>query len=155
MGTTELVSLLRASYDGDPWHGPSLAAVLDGIDAGLAARRPLVGRHSIWELVLHVTGWTCEVSRRLGGGEPALPAGGDWPAVASTEARSWANALRGLEDAHRALVDAVAALPDDRWSQPVGDLRDPALGTGTTMGEMIVGLAAHHAYHAGQIALLR
>jgi hypothetical protein len=63
--------------------------------------------------------------------------------------------LRGLEDAHRALVDAVAALPDDRWSQPVGDLRDPALGTGTTMGEMIVGLAAHHAYHAGQIALLR
>ncbi len=155
MRTTQLASLLRASYDGDPWHGPSLAAVLDGVDAGRAARRPLVGRHSIWELVLHLTGWTREVSRRLAGGEPALPSDGDWPPVASTDPQSWADALRGLEHAHRALVDAVAALPDDRWAQPVGDLRDPALGTGTTMGEMIVGLATHHAYHAGQVAMLR
>jgi uncharacterized damage-inducible protein DinB len=155
MRTSELASLLRASYDGDPWHGPSLAAVLDGVDAGRAVRRPVDGRHSIWEIVLHVTAWTREVSRRLAGGEPALPAEGDWPLVGSTDDQSWRDARRRLEQAHRTLVNAVAAGPDERWSQPVGDLRDPALGTGTTLGEMIVGLATHHAYHAGQIAILR
>ena len=36
----------------------------------------------------------------------------------------------------------------------VGSVRDPAAGTGVTYGTMIVGLATHHAYHAGQIALL-
>ena len=105
--------------------------------------------------MLHAGAWTREVSRRLAGGEPALPAEGDWPAVAKTDPGSWHDALRGLEEAHRALVDAVAAQPDERWALPVGDLRDSALGTGTTAGEMIVGLATHHAYHAGQVAILR
>ncbi len=36
----------------------------------------------------------------------------------------------------------------------VGDQRDTAEGTGITFGVMVVGLATHHAYHAGQIAML-
>jgi uncharacterized damage-inducible protein DinB len=155
MRTSELVGLLRDAYDGDPWHGPSLAAVLAGVDATYAARRPACGRHSIWELVLHVTAWTREVSRRLAGAAPALPLEGDWPAVGSTDVPAWQTALENLAEAHRALVAVVAAQPDDRWDVPVGDLRDAPLGTGTTTGGMIVGLATHHAYHAGQMAILR
>ncbi len=155
MRTAELVTLLREIYDGDPWHGPSLAAVLGGVTPEAAAARPIAGRHSIWEIVLHLAAWTREVSRRLAGGAPALPAEGDWPEVRSTDAGAWDDARQRLIYAHAALVDAVAKSADDRWQIRVGDLRSPALGTGTTAGEMIVGLAMHCAYHTAQIAILK
>jgi hypothetical protein len=154
MTTTELVDLLRHAWDGDPWHGPSLRAVLTRLDARTAARRLLADRHSPWELVLHMTGWTREVERRLGGALAGEPPEGDWPPVGDTSDAAWAAALDALASANRSLVDAVARQPDARWTERVGDQRDPAAGTGVSYGVMIVGLATHHAYHAGQIALL-
>jgi uncharacterized damage-inducible protein DinB len=155
MTTGELVDLLRDAYDGDPWHGPSLTAALAGISAAAAAAHPVAGRHSIWQLVLHVTGWTREVTRRLDGGAPTLPQGGDWPAVPDPPTpAAWTAALEALESAHRALEGAVAHGPHPSWEAMVGDQRDPEQGTGITYGTMIVGLATHHAYHAGQISLL-
>ncbi|HEY7818948.1 MAG TPA: DinB family protein, partial [Vicinamibacteria bacterium] len=53
--------LFRQAMDGQPWHGPSLAIVLQGVDARTAAARPIDGAHSIWEITLHLTGWTREV----------------------------------------------------------------------------------------------
>jgi hypothetical protein len=160
MTTSELLDLLRHAYDGDPWHGPSLKAVLTRVSAGHASVRPLSGRHTVWETVLHLTGWTREVERRIRtGAPPAQPEEGDWPATPPKPTRAaWTNALRGLEAAHRALEDTVSRAPRSRWAAivrtPAGKPRDPALGTGYSYGAMVVGLATHHAYHAGQIALL-
>jgi uncharacterized damage-inducible protein DinB len=155
MTTSELVDLLRHAYDGDPWHGPSLKAVLTGVSAEAAAARPVSGRHSIWQLVLHVTGWTREVTRRLDGGAPALPQGGDWPAVPDPPTpAAWTQALQALEAAHRELEETVARDTHPSWDAVVGDTRDPEQGTGVTYGTMVVGLATHHAYHAGQMAML-
>jgi uncharacterized damage-inducible protein DinB len=160
MTTSELLDLLRHAYDGDPWHGPSLKAVLTRVTAEGAAARPVRGRHTIWEVVLHLTGWTREVERRLGGAVPAHPEGGDWPAMpAQPTPAAWTRALRALEAAHRELEQTVARAPRSRWaaivrSPPANQPRDPALGTGYSYGTMVVGLATHHAYHAGQIAVL-
>jgi hypothetical protein len=160
MTTSELLELLRHAYDGDPWHGPSLKAVLTRVTAESAAARSVPERHTIWEVVLHLTGWTREVERRLGGGAPAQPEGGDWPAMPAQPTRAaWTRALRVLETAHRTLEQTVARAPRSRWaaivrSPAAGQPRDPALGTGYSYGAMVVGLATHHAYHAGQIALL-
>ena len=155
MTTAELVALLNHAYDGDPWHGPSVVAALAGIDAGVAQSRPLAGRHSIRELVLHLTAWTREVERRLDGLAPGEPRDGDWPDVGGTSDADWKAAQRALADAHRSLTANVAGQSDDRWPIPVGDTRSAPLGTGVTFGEMIVGLATHHAYHAGQITLMK
>jgi uncharacterized damage-inducible protein DinB len=154
MTTVELVDLLRHAYDGDPWHGPSLTSVLARCTAERAAAAVMPGRHSIWEIVLHVTGWTGEVAQRLGGSLAGEPPEGDWPAVASTSPEAWRQTLARLDAVHRSLLDAVAAQPDTKWIERVGDTRDPAAGTGVSHGVMIVGLATHYAYHAGQIALL-
>jgi len=159
MNTTELVELLQHAYDGDPWHGPSLRAVLQRCRAETAHVRVLEGRHTIQETVLHLTAWTREVERRLGGALAGEPAEGDWPDVpgeGDDGAREavWRASLDALAVAHRSLVAAVARQPDTRWSERVGDERDPAAGTGVSYGVMIVGLATHHAYHAGQIAIL-
>ena len=38
---------LRAAYNGDPWHGPSITGVLEGITAETAGQRPIPGAHTI------------------------------------------------------------------------------------------------------------
>lgn len=64
---------LRQVYDGDPWHGYSITAVLEGVDAETAALRSIPHGHTIWELVLHMTGWTREVASRVRGASPKPP----------------------------------------------------------------------------------
>jgi hypothetical protein len=152
----ELVDDLRRALDGDPWHGSSLAALLRGCTATEATHTSIEGVHSIWAIVLHLTAWTDEVRLRLGGKSPSTPPQGDWPAVPTraTDA-AWRGARSRLTSAHRALEAAVLELPPRRLDHLVGGLRDPALGTGTTYAGMVRGLIQHHAYHGGQIALLR
>ena len=145
---------LHNVYDGDPWHGPPITAVLAGVDAKTAALRSIPNGHTIWELVLHVTSWTREVTSRVRGASPKSPE--DWPAPKSESQESaWAAAKADLAAAQEELEIAVEALvPEDlmRW---IVDQREPALGKGQTVGTLIRGLIQHHTYHEGQIALLK
>lgn len=151
---------LERGFAGQPWHGPSVTAVLQGVTAAEAAARPLAGAHSIWEIVLHLTGWTREVARRLRGGAPALPEEGDWPAPPGegepAQELAWERAVATLGEAHRELLAALDAFPEERLRDQVGlGWPDLPLGTGVPYRVMLHGLAQHHAYHAGQIAVLR
>lgn len=145
---------IRRAYQGDPWHGPNLQSVLEGVTAEQAAAYPILGAHSIWELVLHLAGWTGEVERRLGGALAGAPPQGDWPAQGSGEA-DWKAALEALAEAHESLARAAEAFPSDRWDEKVGDERNPPLGTGVSFRATLHGVAQHAAYHAGQIIFLK
>jgi uncharacterized damage-inducible protein DinB len=146
---------LRSVYDGSPWHGSSITTILADIDAETAARRNIPNVHTIWELVLHMTGWTREVTARVRGGTPKSPPE-DWPQPRTAGGeKAWRAAREDLTAAHQELVRQVDSLePADlvRW---IGDERDPALGAGVTVGTLIRGLLQHHTYHQGQIALLK
>lgn len=146
---------IRMAYDGPAWHGPGLREILADVDAVQAAARPVAGAHTIWELVLHMTAWTREVSRRLGGGEPSLPPEGDWPAVGLVSDASWDATRAALADAHDMLARSVEAFPASRLAVGVGTQRDAPLGTGVSFAEMLHGLAQHDAYHGGQVSLLK
>jgi uncharacterized damage-inducible protein DinB len=149
-----LLDELRRAWDGDPWHGDPLRRVLQGITADQAAQRPVAQAHGIWELVLHLTSWTREVTRRLRDGVAREPEDGDWPVPGSGEGE-WKAALDALARAHAELVDAVAAFPPAELDHAVGAERDRPLGAGVTYAVMLHGISQHHAYHAGQIALLK
>jgi len=62
-----IVDQLKLAFEGEPWHGPALMEVLDGIDAKAALDRPIGKAHCIWELVVHLSGWEQVVSKRLQG----------------------------------------------------------------------------------------
>jgi uncharacterized damage-inducible protein DinB len=145
---------LARAYDGEPWHGPSLLALLGDVDAGMAAARPIEGGHTIMELVLHMAAWTGEVARRLRGSTPALPPEGDWPPPVEGE-DGWAQARDRLAIAQADALAALAACPEERLTAIVGQTRDPSVGSGLTYAAMASGLAQHHAYHGGQIGLLK
>ena len=150
-----LVDQIQRAHDGDVWHGSSVKDILRGVTHEQAARRPPNGAHSIWEIVLHMTGWRNEVARRATGQPSGEPAGGDWPAVGEPSAARWQAALRGLDDAHRKLTDVVRTLSDERMLQPTNDPRNRELGTGVTYYQLLHGIVQHDAYHAGQIAVLK
>jgi hypothetical protein len=152
-GMDALVALLEKNYDGEPWHGPSLKSVLDGIDAKTATARPVEGAHTIWELVRHLISWYNEVARRLNGSPAGEPLEGDWPDMADASEIEWARTLADLVDATDRLVEAVCRFPEERWHTPVNDPRNPA--SDITFFETTEGALQHSAYHAGQIRLLR
>jgi uncharacterized damage-inducible protein DinB len=150
-----IVDQLNREHSGDPWHGSPLASILEGIDAARAAANPAPGVHSIWEIVLHITGWKGEVRRRRGGAPAGEPEDGDWPAVTATSEDEWQRAISGLERAHRDLVAAVRDLPESRLFEPTNDPRSRPLGTGVSYYVLLHGIVQHDVYHAGQIAILK
>ena len=150
-----LIAELRRAHAGDPWHGPSRAALLSDVTPDVATWDPGAGAHSVWETVLHMRSWTREVARRALGGAPAEPADGDWPAVGATDAVAWREALESLDAAHEALIDVIRTMPTARFSERVGVSRDAALGTGISHRAMLYSLAQHDIYHSGQISLLK
>ena len=149
---------LKQGFDGDPWHGDSLMTILRGVTAETASRRPLSSGHTIWELVLHVTGWRREVAARMRGNAAGEPPAGDWPPApsggAATEA-AWRAAVADLAAAQRELLDAVRALDAARLHTAVNDARSREQGTGKSYAATLHGVAQHDAYHAGQISLLK
>jgi uncharacterized damage-inducible protein DinB len=145
---------LRRSLHGPAWHGPALLEALSDVSPREAQARPLAGAHSIAELAFHTLAWMEEVTRRLDGSAPSLPARGDWPT--DDAALPTVEAVRLLRLAGESLDRALAAFPPARLAEIVGGAeRDAPTGSGVTYAIMLHGLAQHNAYHGGQIAMLK
>ena len=151
----EFLDQSRRVLDGDPWYGAAIMEVLEGLTHEQAAARPIPNAHSIWELVLHMTGWVREVTRRLLQGDWREPEEGDWPAAPDPTAANWRTTLARLEEAHRGLSAALEKFPTGRLDEQLGRERSQSMGTGQTYAQMLHGILQHDAYHLGQIGILK
>ena len=135
------------------WHGgPSPIGALRGVTAEQAAWRPTPQRKSVWELALHIAYWKYTVHRHLvGGAQPRFPrAPANFPSQPDfPDEAAWATDVALLKREHERLVVAVRALPARRLDAV------PPEGRRWTYGELVLGIAAHDAYHTGQIQLLK
>jgi uncharacterized damage-inducible protein DinB len=152
---SRLIDQFDRAHDGDPWHGSPIKQILKGVTAEQAARRLPNGAHSIWELVLHVTGWRTEVARRATGEPAGEPAAGDWPPIGDPTAEAWAAALAALDDSHAQLVKVVRGMSDEHLLKATNDPRNRPLGTGVSYYQLFHGIVQHDAYHAGQMAIVK
>jgi uncharacterized damage-inducible protein DinB len=143
-----IVDQLRRSLEGDSWHGPSVSEILDGVTAAQAAAHPVSGAHSIWELLHHVTAWVRAVHSRVLGSATELEGEADWPPVRDTGERAWTAALEDLRRAQADLIATLGTLHDV-------DLRGPVPNRDYDRAHLLHGLTQHHAYHAGQMSLLK
>jgi uncharacterized damage-inducible protein DinB len=146
-----LLKALDQGYDHKSWHGPILKGALRGISAEQAAWRPEPSRHNIWELAVHAAYWKYSVLRRLRPEADRFPVpGSNWfsrPEGEPSE-KAWKADLALLAAMHRALREAAAALSD-------ADLDRIPEGSKTRLEDLILGVAFHDIYHAGQIQLLK
>ncbi len=152
--THRIADLVMAVVGGDPWHGPNTAALLRQVSCEEAASHLIPDAHSIWELVLHMTGWADEVRARLGGAEAGEPAAGDWAEVDEVSPAAWARAQTAFVQSHERLAAALRETRDAHLETPVLDHRDRAAGTGLSQYATLHGLVHHTAYHTGQIAMM-
>jgi uncharacterized damage-inducible protein DinB len=140
--------LLQSSYNGSPWHGPSLVQNLDGVTAAQAVQKPIPNGHCIWEIVQHVTAWINEVIKVLDGEQYAvLTPEQDWPAIAADDG-AWDAALGIMDSSQEALLGAVAELQEDKLWENVE-------GQEFSYYWLLHGVVQHSVYHAGQVGLLR
>jgi uncharacterized damage-inducible protein DinB len=140
---------LGLALEGEAWHGPSVLEVLEGVSAEQAAAHPIVGAHSIWEVVLHLCGTYDLVLRRLGGDGRQLTESEDWPPVPEPSEDNWSDAIRALKQLNEDLRCAVRSFPEERMDQPL--VPEPTY----TAYTQFIGVTQHNLYHAGQIALLK
>ncbi|MBX0291168.1 DinB family protein [Hymenobacter sp. HSC-4F20] len=155
--TELLLDQLRRAFDGDAWAGPSLQATVSGTSAAQAAAHPVVGAHSIWEIVLHLDTWLQIVRQRLETNQLIGPTDEqNWPPLPPTpDETSWQQAQAHLHAAHEQLLGAVARLQDTDLDRYLEAQPEYAAGTPGTYYVLLHGLVQHNLYHAGQIALLR
>jgi len=146
-----LVATIDQVYGRKGWHGTTLKGALRGVSPKQALWRPAPDRHCIWELVLHTAYWKYIVRRRLTGDRaltfPRAPS--NWPAIPErTDPKSWRADVDLLDREHQLLRSVVAQFPADRLSRRAPESQ-------WTYSETIHGIAAHDAYHTGQIQLLK
>ncbi|UCC44386.1 MAG: DinB family protein [Candidatus Zixiibacteriota bacterium] len=141
---------LKRSVEGEAWHGPALAELLREVTAEQAAQRPLKGGHSIWEIVLHLTGTANEILGRLDGiGRTEIPPEDDWPSQPDRPDESeWQAAVSRIRELHNQLDRRLSQLDDARMDTPIEE-------GFSTVYMTLHGHIQHNLYHAGQIALLR
>lgn len=146
-----LLDNLDRAFDKKSWHGPNLRGTIRRVDEATASWRPGKGRRNIWEIVVHAAYWKYAVRRRLlGEKRGSFPLkGSNWFArPASKTPTAWAADIALLDETHQALRRAIATLSP-------ADLQVTPASSKFNNGEIIVGIAAHDVYHAGQIQLLK
>jgi len=155
MSTTALAAtnkleqrILDESYGPGAWHGADLKAALADVSPEVAYWRPGPGRHNIAEIALHHAYTARSVRGRLLGvtPEPFVLEGDDWFALANDDALGWSTVLSA--------VDAE----QQRLGQIVKDFGRGAVGSPLTDEDrinLILGIACHAIYHAGQIQLIK
>lgn len=146
-----LLRLIDQAFDKPSWHGPNLRGCIRRVSPAVAAWRPDEARHSIAEHVVHAAYWKYAVRRRLRGEKRgSFPLkGSNWIARPDAlSADAWRADIALLDDAHRSLRAAIAALDP-------AELERTAAGRKVSNLKLITGIAAHDVYHAGQIQLLK
>ena len=133
-----LLKILDEAYGRKAWHGTNLRGSLRGVPPETADWRPAPGRHNIRELTVHCAYWKYTVRRRLTGEKRGTFArkGSNW----LPPSPSWEDDVRLLGAEHRALRSAIANASEQQLAKHE---------------RLIFGVAAHDAYHTGQIQLIK
>jgi uncharacterized damage-inducible protein DinB len=145
----QIVEELKLSFEGEPWHGPSLMEILESVDAKTAAARPIPDAHSIWELVLHIAAWEQAIRTRIAEKRALeLRDEQNFPRVTEVSEAAWRRTVENLQQNHRELIATVSGLTEAQLGEQVP-------GKPYDIRFMLHGAAQHTAYHGGQIALLQ
>ncbi len=143
-----IARLLKQTFEGTPYYGPSVLGALAGVTADVAARKPQWSAHCIWDLVAHLTAELIYARAIIDGtAGPWIAGTTTWPAITDTSDAAWQKAISDLKKANRALVRAVEQFTDDILDQK-------PIRVGGPFYLMLHGTMQHNIYHAGQISLL-
>lgn len=142
----DVEAALHGAFASEGWHGPTVLEALRGLRRGDADAKPAGAHHSIHELVRHIEHWEAVGADLVRSPGLNPEGGGDWKAPP----RAFGASVRRMRATHARLVRAVARLGDADLDRPT-----KSDAGSRPLAEVLHAIAAHAAYHAGQIRMLR
>jgi uncharacterized damage-inducible protein DinB len=142
----DLLDAFEGAFERRGWHGPSVLQALRGLSSEQAKKRPAGAHHSIHELVEHIAYWEERGIRYLAPRGSRARSARDW----ARPEHSFAASVARLKAIHARLIAAIEALGDSDLDRRISTGSGPM-----PLGRALHGVAAHAAYHAGQIGLLK
>ena len=148
MDARVLARLLEEGYGPGAWHGSDLKAALADVSAEAAFWRPAPGRHNIAEIALHHAYCARAVRGQLTGKAPEafVLDGEDWFALAAKGPLDWTKVQAVVETEQARVAAVLADIASGQVKSPLGDVE---------RFDLVLGLACHAVYHAGQVQLLK
>jgi len=149
--TARIAQQMRLAQNGASWHGPNLEEILASIEAQDAAKHPIEGAHSIWELVLHIAAWR-EFGIKMLEGEGTYDPDEEmvlnFPPVPAVNAANWQLALKQLRESSVRLSAKIESYEDEKLNEKVPNRK-------YDFYKLMHGVVQHDLYHAGQLILLK
>jgi uncharacterized damage-inducible protein DinB len=147
-----LLRHLTYTFEVETWQPPLAEAVKD-LTAGQAAWKPGPERHSIWQIVRHITLWTQGVLEAWDGHPPDMKAieARDWGEATGDDA-AWQADVRALHDV-TAKIKARVEASDEAFLE--GKMPSYQGVRDQTAVLRLLAMATHDVYHAGQIRYIR
>lgn len=134
-----LVELLKTTHNQKDWFVPGNIA-MDGLTAEQAKWSDGKGNHSVGQLTYHLVYWDSEQLAKFKGEKPPAFDGNNDETFNDFDAKKWAETVKQYDQVMTDLEKAVAAADDKKVAE---------------WASAIEHVAAHNAYHIGQIIFVR
>jgi uncharacterized damage-inducible protein DinB len=144
------ISEFETIYNGEPWYGKSLMAIINDADLKDVFKKEKPTAHSAYEIVHHLYAWRDLLVKRLNGDvkssiEPNSKE--DWALLPKDKNTfAWQTLIKKLEQNQQDLVRALAKWKDEALDKNFA-------GTDYPLRTFLNGQIQHDIYHTGQIAL--
>jgi uncharacterized damage-inducible protein DinB len=144
-----IVQQLQDAYEGDPWFGRPVKALLEEVDEAIAFEKP-EGQHSLLELLWHMITWREFTLSRLKP-DPSLPLSyfeeNDWRPLDHSDRQLWQKGLQRLEETQTELTSILQQQTDELLEKTVK-------GRTYNFRKLLPGIIQHDIYHLGQVAYI-
>jgi uncharacterized damage-inducible protein DinB len=140
---------LKESYDGDPWFGKSVTAILKEVNSSIVLKKPNE-QHSIVELLWHMILWRTFTLNRLKKDNTVSLSffeENDWEDLDHSDTTLWEKGADKIEKTQSELVGVLQRQRDDLLLETVP-------GKTYNYRKLLYGIINHDIYHLGQIAYL-
>jgi uncharacterized damage-inducible protein DinB len=137
-------------YNGEPWYGKSLMAVINNADPKDVFKKQKSTAHSAYEITHHLYAWRDLLVKRLKGDTKAsieVNSKEDWASLPKDQTTAtWKELIKKLEQNQQELIKALPGWNDEALDKDFA-------GTSYSLRTFLNGQIQHDIYHIGQIAL--
>lgn len=148
--TQIITSQLNHIYEGDPWYGRSIKAVLESVDPQFIFGSPGKDMHSIAEIVAHMLSYRDFTEQRLQGSTgppPEQEQTFDWKAISPDEKHVWQIMIEQFNISQQNLLLLLDQIEDSFLEKNVP-------GKDYSFQYLLTGIVQHDLYHLGQIVYI-
>ena len=143
------ISEFETIYNGEPWYGKSLMAVIHSADPKEVFKKQNSSSHSAYEITHHLYAWRDLLTKRLKGVNASIEVNSkeDWaPLPKEQSGATWKELIKKLGQNQHELIESLAKLNDEDLDKDLGN-------TSNSLRTFLNGQIQHDIYHIGQVAL--